>query len=293
MKFLKQGLLITTLAITGAAWTCSIDGTEGFLPENNMYIPANIKSAGGVTEAEFNRVIDKAEGIYAPIFETYGAKLNVVRNWTDGTVNAYAQQLGKTWRVSMFGGLARHSTITSDGFALVLCHEIGHHIGGAPKKSGWGGGTTWASNEGQADYFANLKCLRRIWQDEDNAAVVSKMNVPAAVTQACGEQWTWNNDFNICVRGAMAGYSVSRLFHDGTGRELPEVTTPDARVVTTTNHNHPDYQCRLDTYFQGSLCHVDHNQDVSITDEFVGTCNIATGDTVGNRPHCWFKPSAM
>lgn len=293
MKFLKQGMLLTTLALTSAAWTCSIDGKEGFLPENDMYIPSNIKTTGGITETEFNRVIDKAEGIYRPIIESHGARLEVTRNWEDGTVNAYAQQLGKTWRVAMFGGLARHNTITSDGFALVLCHEIGHHIGGAPKKGNFWGGSSWASNEGQADYFANLKCLRRIWQDEDNAAVVAKMEVPEAVSKACGEQWTWNHDYNICVRGTMAGYSVSRLFHDGTGRNLPDVTTPDPRVVNTTNHNHPDYQCRLDTYFQGSLCNIDYTQEVSMTDEFVGTCNIASGDTVGNRPHCWFKPSAQ
>lgn len=292
MKNLKHGMLALTLAVTTVAFGCSMDGKDGFLPENDMYIPADTKNAGGITEAQFNAVIDQISGHYSPIIEAMGARLDVVRNWTDGTVNAYAQQIGKTWRVSMFGGLARHNTITADGFALVLCHEIGHHIGGAPKKSSMWGGTSWASNEGQADYFATLKCLRRAWMDEDNAAVIASMDVPAAIKDQCGAQWTWDRDYNICVRGAMAGVSVSSLFHDGSGRSLPDVTTPDPKVVRTTDHNHPDYQCRLDTYFQGALCHVDYTQDVSMTDEFVSTCNIATGDTIGNRPHCWFKPSA-
>lgn len=290
MNYLKHGLLLTSIALTTAAWTCSIDGTEGFLPDNDMYIPANIKSAGGVTEAEFNRVIDKAEAVYSPIIASMNARLEVVRNWNDGTVNAFAQQMGSTWRVSMFGGLARHKTITSDGFALVLCHEIGHHIGGAPRKTSPWGGTAWATNEGQADYFATLKCLRRIWIDEDNASVVAKMEVPAEIKRQCGEQWTWDRDYQICIRGAMAGMSVSKLFQNDRGSE-PAVTTPDPAVVTRTNHNHPAFQCRLDTYFQGALCQVDHNQDVSATDEVAGTCHRSIGDTTGVRPFCWFKPS--
>jgi Zn-dependent protease with chaperone function len=54
----------------------------------------------------------------------------------------------------MFGGLARDPLVTKDGFSAVICHEIGHHIAGAPRK-----GFSWASNEGQADYFATTKCL--------------------------------------------------------------------------------------------------------------------------------------
>ncbi len=290
MKVLKQGMIAVALAVSTVAFACSIDGKDGFLPENNMYIPANIKNAGGISEAQFNSVIDQISGHYSPIIESMGAKLDVVRNWSDGTVNAYAQQIGKTWRVSMFGGLARHNTITADGFALVLCHEIGHHIGGAPKKTSWGG-TSWATNEGQADYFATLKCLRRAWMDDDNAAIIAQMDVPAAVKEQCGAQWTWNRDYNICIRGAMAGVSVSNLFHDGTDKPAPSVTTPDPKVVRSTNHNHPEAQCRLDTYFQGALCHIDHTQDVSMTDEFVGTCNTKTGDATGVRPLCWFKPA--
>ena len=38
----------------------------------------------------------------------------------------------------MFGGLAGHETITTDAFALVACHELGHHIGGAQRKQAGG-----------------------------------------------------------------------------------------------------------------------------------------------------------
>src|SRR5690606_1616432 len=142
---------------------CTVDGSEGIVPENDLYIAADSKSMlnSNLDEEKFNAVIDKVLAVYEPLVEAEGGELKVERNWTDGTVNAYAHRRGGTWNVAMFGGLARHETITEDGFALVVCHEIGHHIGGAPKKGGWF--STWATNEGQADYFATLKCLRKVF----------------------------------------------------------------------------------------------------------------------------------
>lgn len=158
MKNFKQGMLLATLLLTQPAFTCTEDGSQGIVPENDLNISVHAKRTGGISEETFNSVIDEAEELYTSIISGMGGTLEIERNWEDGTVNAYAQRLGSTWKVSMFGGLARHETITRDGFALVVCHEIGHHIGGAPKKvSYWS--NPWASNEGQADYFATLKCL--------------------------------------------------------------------------------------------------------------------------------------
>jgi hypothetical protein len=293
MKTLKQGLLAATLLITIPSIACTPDGSEGFVPENNLKISAHAKRRGGISEAQFNEVIDKYEALYTSIVKTYGGDLKIERNWTDGTVNAYAQQLGKTWKVSMFGGLARHETITEDGFALVVCHELGHHIGGAPRKaSAWS--SSWASNEGQADYFATLKCLRRGWEMDDNEAIVRAMDVPAALTKACGEQHLWNQDFFMCVRGGMAGMSVSKLFQALRNATVePKFDTPDPKVVTKTDDNHPAYQCRLDTYFAGALCEKSFHEDVTASSEVTGTCHGSTGHSRGLRPLCWFKPGVQ
>jgi hypothetical protein len=65
--------------------------------------------------------------------------------------------------------------------------------------------------------------------------------------------------------------------------------TPDASTVSSTNDNHPATQCRLDTYFQGSLCEVNFNDDVARTSEVTGTCHGSLGHKMGLRPTCWFK----
>lgn len=288
MKSLKQGLLIAAIALSQPTWSCTENGSEGFLPENNLKIEVNAKRFGGISEKTFNDVITKVENIYAPLVAQEGGKLVISRAWTDATVNAYAQRSGKDWKVAMFGGLARHNTITEDGFALVVCHEIGHHIGGAPlKTSMWS--STWASNEGQADYFANLKCLRRTFLNDDNIAYVANLDAPAALTKACKEAWSSPEDQAVCIRGGMAGDSVAKLFAALRNQSPAKFETPDPAVVSVTDDNHPAHQCRLDTYFQGSLCEVNFNDNVESDSETAGTCHTSLGHKVGLRPNCWFK----
>ena len=288
MKFLLS--LTLALSITGSVFACSEDGKSGFLPENDMYIPVGVKAAGGLTEAQFNKVIDKLETLYAPIVSNMGGKLKIQRKWDDGTVNANAMRMGSTWNVNMYGGLARHQTITEDGFSLVLCHEIGHHLGGAPKVNSPLAMNKWASNEGQSDYYATLKCLRKLFMSENNAAAIKKMTVPAALTNACTKQWSNKTDRDICIRGGMAGASVAGLFAAMRNQPEAKFETPDTKVVSKTDDAHPAFQCRLDTYFQGALCEANFNEDVSQKDETVSTCNKSTGHKIGLRPLCWFKP---
>lgn len=290
MKKLSQGLLLATLIASQPVLACTKDGREGFVPENNLFIPVNTKAINTISEQVFNDVVDQVEGAYAPIVAEYGGKLEVVRNWTDGTVNAYAEQVGKTWKVSMFGGLARHKTITPDGFALVICHEIGHHIGGVPRYTG----DDWASNEGQSDYFATTKCLRRVWQSEDNVSAIRSMSVPQVLTDACNKQWSDENERAICVRAGMAGDSVAKLFAAlAWSMKQPKFDTPDTRQVSSTSDAHPATQCRLDTYFQGALCEKSFNEEIGQTDEVAGACHGTSGHSVGLRPRCWFKPTVQ
>lgn len=300
LNSIKIMTMVLGLSIAGSGFTCSVDGKGGFVPENDLFIPSSVKSVNGITKEEFDQAIDEVITVYEPIISGMGMRLVVDRNWDDGTVNAYASQTGKTWKVAMFGGLARHETITKDAMALVVCHEIGHHIGGAPKKGGsngggwWGGasGVAWASNEGQADYFATLKCLRKAWINDNNDAIVKTLKAPKLVKDMCKNTYKKNKlDTALCVRTSMAGQSVGNLFAALGKLSKPKFETPDAKVVTRTDDNHPKAQCRLDTYYQGSLCDISMNEDVSQKDEVQGTCHNSLGHTVGLRPLCWFKPS--
>ena len=239
----------------------------------------------------FNAVIDSVVSVYDPIIDEMGGKLKVERNWDDGTVNAYASRRGGTWNVAMFGGLARHEAITPDGFALVVCHEVGHHIGGAPKKASWY--SSWASNEGQSDYFATLKCLRKTFRNDDNIALMAKVEVPEVVVSTCAAQFNNESEQAICQRGAMAGMSTAKLFQALRKQPAaPKFDTPDAQVVSKTDDAHPATQCRLDTYYAGAICSQLDSDDVDQSNELPGVCARTNSETIGIRPLCWFAPKS-
>jgi hypothetical protein len=163
-------------------------------------------------------------------------------------------------------------------------------LGGAPKFGGFG--NTWASNEGQADYFGALKCMKRILANDDNQAIVAKMTIESDAKNNCEMIYKSGDDIALCERIAMAGKSLAKLLADLGGNSAVAFNTPDKEIVIQTINSHPAAQCRLDTYFSGSLCDKGYSEDVSDTSPIDGTCIKKDGHTVGTRPLCWYKPSS-
>ena len=276
---MKVILLFLVMTATGVANAKVCD----LLPKNDRRIPvgANFVNAG-MTQQRFNELLDRVEQVYAPVIRARGANLQVIRDWENPEVNAFADRSGNTWIIHMFGGAARAPENTDDGFTLIACHELGHHLGGVPKKF------DWASAEGQSDYWATLKCARRVWARDNNGAVMSGVNVPASVRRNCQESSLNSEDAALCERSAIAGKALGALLADGAP-PLPDFETPDRSQVQRTQVSHPAAQCRLDTYYAGAVCDVDVNVEVSDQDSELGVCG--RGKTRGVRPRCWYKPT--
>jgi hypothetical protein len=82
------------------------------------------------------------------------------------------------------------------------------------------------------------------------------------------------------------------LLGDLGGNSNVKFTTPDKSKVAKTNDNHPQAQCRLDTYFAGSLCDKSIADDVDSKDATKGVCLKKDGYAEGVRPFCWYKPGS-
>jgi len=277
-----------------------LQGGQAFadLPPNDLYLlDGKHRRPPQIDEETFNQIIDKIEAIYAPVVQKHSAQLEIVRNWTDPTVNAYAEQTGNTWKVSMFGGLARHPVVTPDGFAMVVCHELGHHLGGYPFYSGM----SWAAAEGAADYFATQTCAKRIWANdlEENASFEDKVH--PTVKAKCDEAYASQRQRQLCYRTAMAGYSLGNLLGILGGTQV-SFEAEDRHIVTQTKESHPAAQCRLDTYVSGGICgrmipdsiipgkigdgsSNDKNAELQAG---VFSCMNADMRAFGARPACWF-----
>ncbi len=286
-------------------WTASLIGHSTILPDNNLSYPVDELTSfltGNETENNFHAVLDKGERLFGSLIENhYGVELNVHRLWEDDKVNASAMKGDTIWALNMYGGMARHPLNTSDGFTVVFCHELGHLIGGYPFK-----GQRNVANEGQSDYFASHACLKKMWSDEVVKNEISYENSSSLVKKACQKTWRSQVDQNLCARSINAGKVLAAILADLRDSETPHLITPDPTVVTKTYDSHPHAQCRLDTYFNASLCD-NNNWDFTVvpglrktgeqknnysmlSEARTTSCMRKDNYTRGLRPKCWYKP---
>lgn len=181
-------------AVQGTKHVC-----EGFLPENDMKIPVGAGAGGGISEAQYNEIMDRIQAMYGPFLQQKGKTLVIKRLWSDSTVNASAQQSGNQWIINMYGGIARHPEMNYEGQALIACHEMGHHIGGAPKIASLFGGN-WATNEGGSDYFAVMKCLRVMFEKDDNAKIIGAATIDPTARAKCTAMYSTHSERDLCIR---------------------------------------------------------------------------------------------
>ncbi len=291
----KLSVVVTLLLSSSLTWAT-------ILPPNDLHLQDNLfMESSNITEEMFNQIITQVQETYAPIVESHGATLKFNRFWENSIVIANTNQANGVWVVNMHGGLARRPEITPDGFALVICHELGHHLAGYPLKTRFF--NKWASTEGQSDYFAAQSCARRLWSGEEDKNRLSRGTVNPIAKEGCDSVWSTEKDQNLCYRTALAGHSLATLLGASTKTTVGFATPSEAEVIKTSDL-HPQAQCRLDTYFHGAMCDVEFDSSIipglnhsdgqrSKAAEGIAARNSCTREnffSVGTRPLCWYKP---
>jgi len=271
-----------------------------FLPDNDLWKQDRLVGYDQttMTEVEFNKVIDRVYDVFESSVKLHGGTLVVSRDWKNSTVNAYSNQSEKTWKVAMFGGLARRPEINADGFTIVMCHEMGHHLGGYPYATLIG---SWAASEGQADYFATDVCARRVWVGDQVENSKFRYDVELEVKNKCDAVWKGADDQNLCYRINAASKNLGRLLAYLGKKTAPQFSTPDKSIVHSTLHRYPSAQCRLDTYLRGSLCAMTadlnevpgrkyfyQNGPRAEMESLRSYCSKGN-QPEGARPECWFR----
>lgn len=244
----------------------------------------------------FTATMNKALDIFHPIVSKYyGAELEMYNKIDDDAVNAVARKKGDIWQVEIFGGLQRAKGMSHDAVTMVLCHEIGHLIGGFPFVRE--AGDQSMSAEGNSDYIATQACLRRLWQDEDDRnarAEEAEAGLPKKLVAACHRAHKSRDDIGMCLRSMAATKSIQTLFNKTS------LTTPSTVKVKRTLLEHPPAQCRIDTFIAGALCKKTWDFERKFPtnrDELrLISCTRADfGDTIydGVRPRCWYQPKKV
>jgi hypothetical protein len=313
------------MTFTGSAVTApGHKHSEGchMFPDNNLYFPiSNGAEQTGISKEDFDTVLDAIQMVYGPEVKAEGGTLKILRNWTDGEVNAGASRspFGNTYILHMFGGMARHPQMTKEGFLLVACHEMGHHLGKSPTYPG-----TPMASEGQADYFATLKCMRKVLAVFNTAREASKLSRIAGrlASNACKRFERLSLDgapdgAAVCLRSHIAAETLATILGGLTNDKRkskglpplppPSLQTPDESAVRNTIVDaYPGVQCRLDTYSSGALCPVSVETKLDANSPNSGVCLMPSRgaslaeanvdsieDQLGARPPCWYNQKEM
>lgn len=244
----------------------------------------------------FTVTMNKALDIFHPIVSKYyGAELEMYNKIDDDAVNAVARKKGDIWQVEIFGGLQRAKGMSHDAVAMVLCHEMGHLIGGFPFVRE--AGNQSMSAEGNSDYFATQACLRKLWQDEDDRnakAEEAEAKLPKKLVAACHKSFKTRDDIGMCMRSMAAIKSIQSLFNETS------LTTPSTVKVKRTMVEHPPSQCRIDTFIAGALCNKtwDFERKFPTNRDELRLISCTRADYKGTiydgvRPRCWYQPKKV
>lgn len=127
-----------------------------------------------------------------------------------------------TFRLMILGGTTRIKGLTPDAYAAIVCHELGHIIGGSPLQTI--PGAEWSSSEGQSDFFAASVCLPRYFK---------KLGV---------------SDLEISQRVEQAGFEMISAFMTIEKGSVKRFKMDDTRVESTLINNYPTLQCRYENF---------------------------------------------
>lgn len=260
------------------------------LPDNDLWKEdSKHRKFADLTEERFLELSNQVIDTMAPFAAVHGKTLMLDPLWDSTEVNAYAYPSEDRMMIEMHGGLARRPEVTEDGFQLVVCHEVGHHLAGFALYDVGG----WAASEGQSDYYASHVCAKEIWKEDIAQNAMYKTIASDYIIGLCDESYDLEDDRNLCYRTAMAGKSLATLLAFGDEVFFED---RDTNKVDETYTSHPAGQCRLDTYVSGGLCTVEFNKEfIPQTEEEARetSCMSVDGYSLETRPRCWFAPKLI
>lgn len=180
---------------------------------------------------------------------------------------------------------AVYPELSEDAYAKILCHELGHILGGTAANEQDPG--VQISPEAGSDYFAGAVCLPKLFK---NLPASNLIIADPIVTTNCGLQFTNAAEQLICQRVAMAGLSFFTSFHHAMVRSIPGIenekfyAVPDLNVKDTGYYDfYPSFQCRGETLAAGAYCPTSQG----LWDQGIKNWHCKSG--LGARPSCWFK----
>lgn len=281
--------MFVALSIVISASTNVFSCENGFFPKNEIHA-SYLTVDSQLSQSTISLVKNKVSDAYRDIFNEQNKELQIVIEENDSEVNAYATRDDNNNPViKITKGMLKLPYMTTDVLTNILCHEVGHFLGGAPKKKrGRSDKRSWSSSEGQADYYASSRCLKHVFQQD-------ALNKNIQISEYNNHQYFNDADKlcqdEVCVRIILTSYDTANLYNMIRPYQTDlSILYKDPTQVFQTVHKHPTPQCRLDSMIAGALCPI--SQELTFKDNDIDSSACSSSEyTRFARPLCWFNPT--
>lgn len=209
-----------------------------------FYLPVGSTQVSSLTESDYQGVVQKFMARYfSKVYHQTGLPLIIPNEWSSPYFAAFASKKEGYMQISLWGGMARAPGSNKAILATILCHELGHVLGGEPLQTI--PGADWASTEGQSDFYASSVCMPDFFTAHPELAPIPS---PRAL-ELCHEN-------KMCGQVLQAGFETVQFFQAYAYKEIIPVSLDTVASATKelVRNSYPSDQCRLDTYVAGAYC---------------------------------------
>ncbi len=222
----------------------SVAQAEDEKDNDYFFLPEGATPVSDITKADYENIVMKFTAQnFLSVFQQTGKPLLIPHEWESPFFAAFAKSDATLWQISMWGGMARAPGSSQGALAAILCHELGHIVGGEPRQTI--PGAEWASSEGQSDFYAAAVCLPKFLSENPQFVPV----VSPVAQDLCQKN-------SLCGKIMQAGLDMVSLFQKYSYRDYTPVSLDLSApaVPELLRNTYPSDQCRLDTFKAGALC---------------------------------------
>ncbi|MCK6598624.1 MAG: hypothetical protein L6Q37_09695 [Bdellovibrionaceae bacterium] len=205
------------------------------------------------------------------VYQETKLPLNIPDLWTVNHFEGSVRKAEKFFELKITGKALISKEASSISFASIVCHELGHILGGSPRQTI--PGAEWSSTEGQSDFWAAKTCLPEFFQDVvlDLQSLFYDSSLQQAVflqfPELLANPKFFPQNYAFCKQNlkcflvARAGEELINFFdyYDYMDLPKPSLNSHEGDTKEFKPNSYPSLQCRLDTYVRGALCQIEHS----------------------------------
>lgn len=243
MKF--WGIILLSFSAFGAAFEKAEDTFTYLIHPHEI-------TGSEITEQQFLTTIHEIHALYFPMSQDLGRPMEIFHDWKMPYFSAWASNLDQVFKINFWGGFARLPSMSIETWEFVVCHEVGHIVGGEPMEDNKL--LNDFSAEGQSDYFAITECLPHYYRTFARTQFDRSRSTKFEL-ETCNKRYKNTIDQNICLKTLKAGRDFSHILRESGHTDDPtSYHTPAPHTDETIDSSYPSPQCRLDSFLTGALC---------------------------------------